>query len=267
MPEIPLPLLACLQRAGVTQAQLDEAIECYDTPPEPPPSPGFAACGGQGFRGIDGWSDWCVRDTSKFDTFANGVLTMERASKAMRVRLPGAAPRGVAPPTVGTNRVLMDCELAFDQGWIDPAVLGGQHLFALGQGPFILANGQESPDHLRLDFSPGRYPDVSGVGFRHGFRCQVYEKRAGQRRERWMNFEEPNAWTAAGTFRRFMVRTDQPDDGTLRVIVTFDGSDPMTRTIDLWRGQPMHVGDALEWGNFDTRPGRCYLRNLSYAPF
>lgn len=263
---VPLPSLACLQQKGFTQAQIDAITECLnETPPDPPDPPtGFAPCGAQGLQGTNGWEEWCVRHVDRFGQ-TSGLLWMRGNTKAMRVRLPGAHPRGTALPTTGSNRVRMRCELGFDEEWMLPMVLGGQHLFAIGQGPFDLADGSRSPDHLRLDFSPARVPGANGVGFQNGLRCLVYEAREGQgHRERWLNFETAApVWTEPGEMAPVEIEATLTGD-ELQVSVQFWDAQRIVRSMVLWPGQPMKLGDAAEFGNFDGRSGRCYIGHLTY---
>ena len=163
-------LQTCLAEKNLPQETFNAVSECLqslvESPPvPPPPSPGFASCNGDGIRGIFAWSDWCLDDLDNFGMVGQDQW-MRRNAKAMRSRLAGASPRGVALPTTGSNHIKLSTTMRFDQAWLDPMALGGQHLFSLGQGPFRLADGSVSPNHIRLDFSPARDPNITGVGFR-----------------------------------------------------------------------------------------------------
>lgn len=261
----------CLAGKGMSQETLDQVTECLrlvtDPPPlPPPPSGGFAACGGQGVRGPFGWDEWCVDEEANFG-MVGPDRWMRRNAKAMRVRLAGATPRGVALPTVGSNHIKFSTTLRFDEDWLIPKVTGGQHLFALGQGPFLFDDGSNSPDHLRLDFSPARDPEVSGVSFKYGLRCLVYEARDGQgRRERWLNFEVPSPiWPDPSEVAHLVVEAKlNASSGELDVAVSYGGYGTIQRSMDIWPGQPNRLGDAAEWGNVDGRAGRVYLGPLMY---
>ncbi len=265
----------CLQDKGIPESSFNEISECFQAtfnegalppdPPDPPPSGGFAACGGnQSKRGVGAeMGKWCTDEAFNFPEVDAETFGMESNAEAVRSRLPNHPGRGIAPTTVGSNRVIMECEMKFRQDWLDGINLGGQHLFKLGEGPWIMSNGQESPDHIRFDF--GAFDVGGGNGFRDGFRVLVYAKRAGHHAETWFpsttkmpNVFVADAWTPVKADGRY-----DPNTGrcTLTLVI---GNQTRTAEVTVASGIPVKLGDSIGLGNVDSRPGQVLFRKLRY---
>src|SRR3990170_515156 len=138
-------------------------------PPPPPPSPpGFCAEGR--IRASGWWSDWCVDDPGKFITIDAQTGAMGNNVDARRGVNLAAPNQGTAPPTAGSNRVIMECDMRFDSGWLQGLNLGGQHLMMFGRAPY----NPSGRDQIRFDFgaaSGAPYPDFS-----YGFDYNIYHR-------------------------------------------------------------------------------------------
>jgi hypothetical protein len=215
-------------------------------------------------EGTVNWNEWCVDETRNFTSPAAGVMGMESNAQATRSRLPGTTGRAVGPPTVGSNRVVMTCELKFNQGWLDPLSLGGQHLFVFGEGPYRVRGGGTSADHIRFDF--GCFDVGGGNGFADGLRVLIYSQKNNQRQEVWF----PSSTRMPGVFRAGVwtqVRADgRYDPGTGRCDLTLTiGGQTRTVTTTCQAGIVPKLGDSIGWGNVDQRPGVVEIRNLRYS--
>jgi hypothetical protein len=261
----------CLAEKHVPAQYLDEIGQCFEATfkegePEPPPAGEFAPCGDNvSQRGTGAWDEWCVDEQRNFVSGPGGVMEMESNAQATRSRLPGTTGRGVAPPTVDSNRVVMTCDLMFPEDWLRPLSLGGQHLFVFGEGPFRLPSGGVSDDHIRFDF--GCFDVGGGNGFRDGFRVLIYEKRVGSsHREIWF----PSSTRMPGIFRAGVwtpVRADgryDPATGQCSLDLTI-GMERRQITATVSAGIRPHLGDSIGWGNVDQRDGRVSIRNLRYS--
>lgn len=266
----------CLQQKGIPDEDLDEISECFeqtfsdsapDPEPEPEPEPpptSFGPCGGnQSQRGTDGWADWCVDEQRNFKTLSGGVLGMESNGESVRSRLPNAAPRGIAPPTFGSNRVVMSCRLRFNEDWLRGINLGGQHLFKIGEGPYRQPNGSVNPDHIRFDF--GCFSVDGGNGFRDGFRVLVYHQKGGQHQETWFpsttrmtSIFVANVWTAVRADCRY-----DPATGRCDLDLTV-GSTRRIVSTTVKAGIIPKIGDSVGWGNVDQREGVIEIDDLEY---
>lgn len=257
----------------LSQRDLDIVSNCFQSvftegeePPDPPDPPqgDFAPCGDNvSARGTGDWDEWCVDETRNFVSPGGGVMEMESNAQATRSRLPGTTGRAIAPPTAGSNRVVMECDLKFPQGWLDPLSLGGQHLFVFGEGPFRLPGGGTSDDHIRFDF--GCFDVGGGNGFADGFRVLIYSQKSDVRQEVWF----PSTTKMPGVFRAdtwTRVKADgryDPQSGKCDLTLTIAGISK-TVTASVAPGITPKLGDSIGWGNVDGRPGRVAIRNLTY---
>lgn len=261
-----------------TDEQLASISACFesvftvpvDPPPTEPPIEGFADCGDNvSAEGTGSWAEWCVDEQRNFLSPGGGVMGMESNAQATRSRLPGTGGRGVAPPTVGSNRVVMTCELKFNQGWLDGISLGGQHLFVFGEGPFRLPGGGTSDDHIRFDFGCFNVTNAdgsSGNGFKDGFRVLVYSQKDDVRQEVWF----PSDTKMPGVFKAGVwtqVKADgKYDPGTGRCTLALTiGNQTKTVSTTCKSGIVPKLGDSIGWGNVDSRPNTVEIRNLRYA--
>jgi len=283
----------CLLSSGdFTDAQLLSISHCFETvyttgivppPPDPDPDPdpeppptGFAPCSGnQSQAGAGGWDDWCTDESRNFRTLAGGVLGMNSNAEAARNRFP-CVNKGVAPPTTGSNRVVMTCDLKFPGDWLKGISLGGQHLFKIGEGPIACrTGGTTEPDHLRFDFGCFNVTNADGStgnGFKDGFRVLVYWKVAGQtHKETWFSSStkmpdvfKPDVWTPFRADCKY-----DPSTGRADLTMTIGG---ITRTTSqilekdgvVGKGITKKIGDSIGFGNVDQREGDLEIRNLQY---
>jgi len=281
----------CLERSeAFTPAQLLAISGCFeetftitvqppppDPEPEPPPS-GFAGCGGnQSQAGVGIWNEWCTDEARNFSEPEAGVMGMKCNAEAARNRFSGCVNRGVAPPTAGSNRVVMTCEMKFNQGWLNPTAIGGQHLFKIGEGPIACSSGGTSQDHIRFDFgcfAVGTDPNTgtTGNGFRDGFRVLIYHQKGGGHVETWFpsTTKMPNVFVAD---KWTPVKVDckyDPSNGRCDLTMVIGGQ---SRTVSATvpSGISTKLGDSLGWGNVDhspgqnDRPGTFQVRNLKYT--
>ncbi len=267
----------CLQAKGIPDPYFNEIGECFqqtfadqapDPEPEPLPPGMFAACSGnQSERGNAPWGEWCTDQKANF-TGSGTVLEMRCNAEAKRSRLPGLS-KGIAPPTAGSNRVVMKCDLMFREEWLAGVPSGGQHLFQLGEGPYILSNGQIAPDHIRFDF--GCFDVGGGNGFRDGFRVLVYHQKNGVHREDWFpsttkmpGIFVPNVWVPVFVDARYN-SSSGVCDLLLRV-----GSQTRQVSVTVPAGIGPKLGDSIGWGNVDhsqgqnDRPGTVKIQGLEY---
>lgn len=243
-------------------------------PPDPdlPPPSGFASCGGNTSQaGLLNWSAWCTDEARNFTSPATSTMGMKCNAQAVRSRLPGAKARGVAPPTAGSNKVVMTCQIKWRQEWLNGIPAGGQHLFGFGEGPFLLTSGQESPDHIRFDFGCFNI-DGAGNGFRDGFRVLCYQKKNGMHQEQWFSSSTkmPGVFVAdQWTPMRIEGRYD-PVTGRCFLDMTI-GAQTRHAEITIPAGIVPRLGDSLAWGNVDhssgqnDRPGVVELKDLVYS--
>jgi len=279
----------CLEGSeAFTLEQLAEISRCFeetftvtvdlpppDPEPEPEPPTGFVDCSGnQSQEGAGGWNEWCVDETRNFKTLAGGVLGMESNAEATRNRYSCMA-KGVAPPTVGSNRVVMTCDLKFNEDWLRGVNLGGQHLFKIGEGPIVCRSGTNA-DHIRFDFGCFQVTNSDGStgnGYRDGFRVLVYWQVAGKpHKETWFSSSTkmPGVFKA-GVWTPFRADcTYDPATGRADLTMTIGG---VTRTTSQvlekdgvsGKGITVKLGDSIGWGNTDQRDGVLEIRNLKYT--
>jgi len=284
----------CLEASqDFTQEQLDAISQCFEDtftepvidppPPDPepepePPPPGFVDCGGnQSQAGLGIWNEWCTDESRNFTEPESDVMGMKCNAEAARNRFSGCVNRAVAPPTIGSNRVVMTCDMKFNQGWLNPVAIGGQHLFKIGEGPIACSGGGTSQDHIRFDFgcfAVGTDPNTgtTGNGFRDGFRVLVYHQKGGQHIETWFSSSTkmPNVfvadkWTPVKVDCRY-----DPSNGRCDLTMTIGGQ-TRTASTTVPAGISTKLGDSLGWGNVDhspgqaDRPGTFQVRNLRYS--
>lgn len=269
----------CLdQSENFSPEQLLVISECFEQiftedapPPDPEPEPpgGFAPCSGnQSQAGVGIWNQWCTDEARNFTEPEPGVMAMRRNAEAARNRY-SCVNKGVAPPTVGSNRVVMTCDLKFPEDWLRGISLGGQHLFKIGEGPIACRPSGTMDEHLRFDFGCFQVTNSDGStgnGYRDGFRVLIYEKKVGAtHKEVWF----PSTTKMPGVFRADTwtpFKADcryEPATGRCDLIMTIGGT---TRTVqvNVSPGINVKLGDSLGWGNTDSREGVLQIRNLQY---
>lgn len=229
-----------------------------------------------GLQGSGEWLNWCLDNPLGFPSEPGGVRLMHHNVSALRIKaLPGGCDLGVCPPKYTLNAHSMECELLFPQSWLDPIESGGQHLCGYGLAPYCIPGSpdpMQAAQGIQVDVSARRIGALSGFGqglriIMEGWKClpnQPCGACAG-------NLSPPGYGEDSGVYNypygfiagwtTFRLSVDyNPNTGVISGTVQVGDNPVGNFSTTTFPNLTPKLGNAIFWGNVDSRPNGDYLR-------